>query len=354
MFNYLRSHNMLQKIFLIHIFSLLFLGSLLARDQVYIVGSSTVYPFATVVAENFGNKTGMKVPKVESTGSGGGMKLFCKGLGTKHPDITNSSRRIKFNELKSCKDNDIELIEVKIGYDGIVLANSKESKPLKLTSRQIFLALAKEVPAGNKEGGKLIANPNKKWSDISKSLPDIAIEVLGPPPTSGTRDAFQELAIEGGCKTFPVLKAIKNQDKKKYKSVCRAVREDGPFIEAGENDNLIVKKLIENPKALGIFGYSFLLENEDTLQGSVIDNAIPSFENIASNKYTISRPLYMYIKLAHVNVIPGIKEYVKEFTSLDSWGPDGYLEERGLISMPSAERNKFKKDTEELNSLTNL
>ncbi len=345
---------MFKKLFLLTLLNLVFLGTINARDQLYVVGSSTVYPFATVVAENFGNKTGIKVPKIESTGSGGGMKLFCKGLGTSHPDITNSSRRIKKSELENCKENGIELIEIKIGYDGIVLANSKKSKVMSLTSKQLFLALAKDIPEGNKEGGKLIPNPNKKWSDISDQLPDTPIEVLGPPPTSGTRDAFQELAIEGGCKTFPALKAIKKQDKKKYKATCRSIREDGPFIEAGENDNLIVKKLIENPRAFGVFGFSFLLENEDSLQGSIIDTAPPTFENIASKKYSVSRPLYIYVKLEHVNVIPGIKEFLNEFTSLDAWGPDGYLEERGLIAMSEDERSQFKKNATQLISLKKL
>ena len=215
---------MFKKLFLIVFFNIVFLGSMQARDQLYVVGSSTVYPFATVVAENFGQKSGMKVPKIESTGSGGGMKLFCKGLGTQHPDITNASRRVKKKEFKNCQKNGIDFVEVKVGYDGIVIANSKKSPVMALTKKQIFLALGKDVPEGNKEGGKLIPNPNKKWSDVDPSLPDIAIEVLGPPPTSGTRDAFQELAIEGGCKAFPELKAIKKQDKKKYKSICRAVR----------------------------------------------------------------------------------------------------------------------------------
>ena len=345
---------MKKSLIVIVVFNLFFIFNIIARDQIYVVGSSTVYPFATVVAENFGNKTGIKVPKIESTGSGGGMKLLCKGLGKSHPDITNSSRRIKKSELQNCKENGIELIEIKIGYDGIVLANSKESKVMNLTRKHLFLALAKNVPEGNKEGGKLIPNPNKKWSDISDQLPNTPIEVLGPPPTSGTRDAFQELAIEGGCKTFPALKAIKKQDKKKYKATCRLIREDGPFIEAGENDNLIVKKLIENPKAFGVFGFSFLLENEDTLQGSIIDKATPTFENISSKKYSVSRPLYIYVKLEHINVIPGIKEFLIEFTSLDAWGPEGYLEERGLIPMSVDERSQFKKNAEQLISLNKL
>ena len=323
-----------------------------ARDQISLVGSSTVYPFATVVAETFGKRQGFKVPKIESTGSGGGMKLFCKGLGTQHPDITNSSRRIKKREFIKCQDKGIDIIEIKIGYDGIVIANTKKSTQLNITKRQIFLALAKQVPEGNKEGGKLINNPNIKWSDIDSNLPDIKIEVLGPPPTSGTRDAFNELAIEGGCKTFPELKAIKKQDKKKYKALCRAVREDGAYIEAGENDNLIVQKLIENENAFGVFGFSFLIENEDKIQGSTVNGKAPTMENIADKSYGVSRPLYFYVKQAHVDVIPGIREFVKEFTSEDAWGPGGYLEDRGLIPMPDVERQKFAIDGANLNPLT--
>jgi len=322
-----------------------------ARDQINIVGSSTVYPFATVVAETYGKKTGMKVPKIESTGSGGGMKLFCKGLGTQHPDITNASRRIKKKEFIKCQDKGIDLIEVKVGYDGIVIANSKKSPVLNLTKKHIFLALGKQVPEGNKEGGKLVDNPNKKWSDVDPSLPNIKIEVLGPPPTSGTRDAFQELAIEGGCKQFPNLKAIKKQDKKKYKAICRAVREDGHFIEAGENDNLIVQKLVENENAFGVFGFSFLIENVEKIQGSLVDGVEPTMENIADKSYGVSRPLYFYIKQAHVDVIPGIREFVKEFTSEDTWGNGGYLEERGMIPMPDEERIKFSNDENNMNIL---
>ena len=345
---------MLKKLFFLSLLNFVFIYSVTSRDQINVVGSSTVYPFSTVVAENFGNKTGIKVPKIESTGSGGGMKLFCKGLGTGHPDITNASRRIKKNEFNQCKENGIDVVEIKVGYDGIVIANSKKAKLLNLTKRQIFLALAKQVPEGNKEGGSLVDNPNKKWSDIDPNLPNKKIEVLGPPPTSGTRDAFNELAIEGGCKTFPKLKAIKKQDKKKYKAICRAVREDGAFIEAGENDNLIVQKLVENENALGVFGFSFLIENEDKIQGSTVDGMAPTMETIADKSYGVSRPLYFYVKLAHVDVIPGIREFLEEYTSEDSWGPGGYLEERGMIPMPENEREFFKKNAEEIIPLTKL
>ena len=345
---------MLKKLFFLSLLNFVFIYSVTSRDQINVVGSSTVYPFSTVVAENFGNKTGIKVPKIESTGSGGGMKLFCKGLGTGHPDITNASRRIKKNEFNQCKENGIDVVEIKVGYDGIVIANSKKAKLLNLTKRQIFLALAKQVPEGNKEGGSLVDNPNKKWSDIDPNLPNKKIEVLGPPPTSGTRDAFNELAIEGGCKTFPKLKAIKKQDKKKYKAICRAVREDGAFIEAGENDNLIVQKLVENENAFGVFGFSFLIENEDKIQGSTVDGMAPTMETIADKSYGVSRPLYFYVKLAHVDVIPGIREFLEEYTSEDSWGPEGYLEERGMIPMPENEREFFKKNAEEIIPLTKL
>ena len=345
---------MLKKLFFLSLLNFVFIYSVTSRDQINVVGSSTVYPFSTVVAETFGNKTGIKVPKIESTGSGGGMKLFCKGLGTSHPDITNASRRIKKNEFNQCKENGIDVVEIKVGYDGIVIANSKKAKLLNLTKRQIFLALAKQVPEGNKEGGSLVDNPNKKWSDIDSNLPNKKIEVLGPPPTSGTRDAFNELAIEGGCKTFPKLKAIKKQDKKKYKAICRAVREDGAFIEAGENDNLIVQKLVENENAFGVFGFSFLIENEDKIQGSTVDGMAPTMETIADKSYGVSRPLYFYVKLAHVDVIPGIREFLEEFTSEDSWGPGGYLEERGMIPMPESEREFFKRNAEEIIPLTKL
>ena len=345
---------MLKKLFFLSLLNFVFIYSVTSRDQINVVGSSTVYPFSTVVAETFGNKTGIKVPKIESTGSGGGMKLFCKGLGTGHPDITNASRRIKKNEFNQCKENGIDVVEIKVGYDGIVIANSKKAKLLNLTKRQIFLALAKQVPEGNKEGGSLVDNPNKKWSDIDPNLPNKKIEVLGPPPTSGTRDAFNELAIEGGCKTFPKLKAIKKQDKKKYKAICRAVREDGAFIEAGENDNLIVQKLVENENAFGVFGFSFLIENEDKIQGSTVDGIAPTMETIADKSYGVSRPLYFYVKLAHVDVIPGIREFLAEYTSDDSWGPGGYLEERGMIPMPENEREFFKKNAEEIIPLTKL
>jgi len=319
-----------------------FAGLAQARDQIRIVGSSTVYPFATVVAEQFGKTTKFKTPVIESTGSGGGLKLFCSGIGTEHPDITNASRAIKKSEIERCAKNGItEITEIKVGYDGIVIANSKTAPLAKLSKKNIFLALAKDVPNGK---GGLMANPYKNWSDIDKSLPNQKIEVLGPPPTSGTRDAFVELAMEGGCKKFDFIKAMKKKDKKKYKAICHSIREDGAFIEAGENDVLIVRKLEANPKAFGIFGFSFLDQNADKVQGSLVDGKSPTFENIASGAYGVSRPLFFYVKNAHAGTIPGIKEYLAEFTSEKAWGDEGYLADKGLIPMPEAERKKYQKD----------
>ncbi|MCK5829089.1 MAG: PstS family phosphate ABC transporter substrate-binding protein [Methylococcales bacterium] len=307
------------------------------RDYIEIVGSSTVYPFATVVAETFGKKTKFKTPKIESTGSGGGFKLFCSGNGINTPDITNSSRRIKKSEVESCAKNGVtNITEIQVGFDGIAIANAKKGKALNLTSKDIFLALAKKVP-GDKEG-VLIANPYQTWKDVNSELPSTKIEVLGPPPTSGTRDAFAELALEGGCKTFDWIKALKKQDKNKYKTICHTVREDGAYIEAGENDNLIVQKLEKNPNALGVFGFSFLDQNSDKVKGAIIDGVDITFENIADGKYPISRPLFFYVKNDHVGKVPGIAEFITEFTSDETWGEEGYLTEKGLIPLGEAER----------------
>ena len=313
-----------------------------ARDQIRIVGSSTVFPFSTAVAEQFGKTTKFKTPVVESTGSGGGLKLFCAGIGAQHPDMTNASRRIKKSEVERCAKNGVtDVVEIKVGYDGIVMANSKAAKQMKISREQIFLALAKDVPAGE---GKLIPNPHKTWKDVDASLPDIKIEVLGPPPTSGTRDAFAELAMEGGCKKIGWIKDMKKTDKKKYKAICHSIREDGAYVEAGENDVLIVRKLEANPNAFGVFGYSFLDQNADKIQGSLIDGKAPTFDAISDGSYPVSRPLYFYVKKAHVGSIPGMKEYVAEFTADKAFGPDGYLTDKGLIPMGDKERKKFRED----------
>ncbi len=307
-------------------------GAAHARDQIRIVGSSTVFPFASKVVEEFGKTTKFKTPVIESTGSGGGIKLFCAGVGVNTPDITNASRRIKASEVKKCATNGVSAItEVKVGFDGIVMANAKSAPVFKLTRKEIFMALAKQVPVN----GKLVENPYTRWNQINAALPNTKIEVLGPPPTSGTRDAFVELVMREGAKKFPMIKALK---KKPFRQVSDAMREDGVFIEAGENDNLIVQKLEANPAALGIFGFSFLDQNKDKLHGSLVEGKEPTFENIAGGAYPVSRSLYFYVKNAHVGKIPGIKEYVREFTAEKAWGDMGYLVEKGLIPLPATER----------------
>ena len=338
-----------------------------ARDYISIVGSSTVYPFATVVAERFGKSTNFKTPKIESTGSGGGLKLFCQGVGVNHPDITNASRRIKSSEVSLCAKNGIDdIVEVLIGYDGIVIGNSNKSKQMEISRKDLFVALAKRIP--NPDGSAtLIDNPHKLWSDVNPALPATAIEVLGPPPTSGTRDAFAELAMEGGCKKFGWIANLKKESKaekklgnkaeasklkNQYKSICHTVREDGTFIEAGENDNLIVQKLNGNKNALGIFGFSFLDQNSDQIQGSKIDGEEPTFDTIADGSYPVSRPLYFYVKKDHMGTIPGMKEYLSEFTSEKAFGEEGYLTEKGMIPLGDSERAAVASDVKTLKNLS--
>lgn len=321
-------------------------GAAQARDQIRIVGSSTVFPFSTAVAEQFGKTSNFKTPVVESTGSGGGLKLFCSGVGTEHPDITNASRRIKKSEVEKCHANGITVVEVKVGFDGIVLGNSKNGPSFAISRQQLFLALAAKVPGPD---GALIDNPYKNWSDIDASLPNEKIEVLGPPPTSGTRDAFLELVMEPGGEAFPAIEAL---DKKAKKVALQSIREDGAFIEAGENDNLIVQKLEANPKAVGIFGFSFMDQNADKIKGAIVDGKLPTFENISSGEYPVSRSLYFYVKKEHVGVVPGIAEFVAEFTSKDAAGEEGYLVDKGLIPLPAAELEKFRKAGAELTPIS--
>ena len=321
------------------------------RDYVYIVGSSTVYPFATVVAERFGRGSEFKTPKVESTGSGGGLKLFCDGVGVDFPDVTNSSRAIKQSEIDNCAANGVtEIVEVKIGYDGIVMANALGADSVELSRADIFMALAKEVP-GEVEG-ELVENPYETWAEVNPALPATRIEVLGPPPTSGTRDAFVELAMEGGCKSVAWIAALKKSDKDRYKAICHTIREDGAFVEAGENDNLIVQKLEANPNAFGIFGFSFLDQNMEKVKGAPVDGVSPTFDAIADGDYPVSRPLYFYAKKAHVDVIPGLRGFLREFTSERAWGDEGYLSERGLIPMPDDERSQVAAAVRDLTPLS--
>jgi len=321
-----------------------------ARDYIEIVGSSTVFPFATVVAETFGKKTGMPTPKIESTGSGGGMKLFCKGDGIDTPDITNSSRRIKMSEFEQCHKNGVtDITEVLVGFDGIAIANSRIGANFNaLTRKSLYLALAAKVPASatgktwNKE--EMIDNPFTNWNEIDSNLPNVAIKVLGPPPTSGTRDALQELAVEGGCKKFPHMKAMKKTNKNEYKKLCRTIREDGKYVEMGENDNLIISKLVNDKNTLGIFGFSFLDQNAEKVKGADIDGSPINFENIASGDYPVSRPLYFYVKNSHRGKIRGMDEFINEFVDEDTFGEEGYLVDKGLIPSPEARRAQFTAD----------
>ena len=314
------------------------------RDYISIVGSSTVYPFSTVTAERFGRATDFRTPKVESTGSGGGLKLFCSGVGSNTPDITNSSRQIKSSEIELCAKNGVtDVVELMIGYDGIVLANSVKSPRMEITLKEVYLALAKVVP-DPKNPDALIENPYKTWNQINPAFPATAIEVLGPPPTSGTRDAFVELGMEGGCSQFPQISALKKTDEKKFKAVCHGLREDGAFVEAGENDNLIVQKLTASPNAFGIFGFSFLEENHDKVQGSIINGKEPTYDAISEGSYPVSRSMFVYAKKAHVGVIPGLQEFLLEMTSVRAMGEDGYMAEKGMITLS----DEMRKDAEEI------
>lgn len=325
-----------------------FASSVHARDSISVVGSSTVFPFATVVAERFGRTTDFATPKIESTGSGGGLKLFCSGIGVNTPDITNASRRIKASEFEMCQENGVtDVVEVLIGFDGIAVANSIEAEQLDMSTTDLFLSLAKMVP--NPDGSDtLVENPYKQWSDINPDLPAINIEVLGPPPTSGTRDAFLELAMEAGCEEFEF---ISNMEENDFKQACHTMREDGVYVEAGENDNLIVQKLEANPNAVGIFGYSFLEQNDDKVQSSIINGHAAEFDAIASGDYSISRPLYFYVKAQHVGTVPGIEEYLAEFTSERAWGEDGYLVDKGMIPLQDEQRAEM---AAQVTSLENL
>jgi phosphate transport system substrate-binding protein len=314
-----------------------FAGEALARDQIRIVGSSTVFPFTTAVAEQFGAKTGMKTPVVESTGTGGGMKLFCAGIGENHPDFTNASRRIKESEVADCAKNGVNgIVEIKIGYDGIAVAHSKAGPDFDLTLGQLWLALAKEVPVN----GALVPNPYKSWNEIDPALPATKIEVLGPPPTSGTRDSFVELGLDAGChEAYPAAKELKGDA---LKATCQTIREDGAFIEAGENDNLIVQKLIANPNAIGVFGFSFLDQNTDTLKSVKLDGVPADFETIRAGQYPMARSMYVYGKIAHVGVVPGMREFIDEYTSDAATGEDGYLADKGLVPLPADEHKAVR------------
>ena len=319
----------------------------MARDYISIAGSSTVLPFATIVAEQLGNNPSFKTPVVESGGSSVGKKGVCEGVGTEYIDIGNASSRMKPGELGFCNSNGVAITEVKVGYDGIVIANSKDGIPLIISKADLGRALTAKIP---QEDGTWIDNPYKKWSDINPDLPDLEIRVMGPPTTSGTRASYVEMVNEKGyCKKDPIAKAALKASGEKAK-VCRAMRTDGAFIEAGEQDNLIVQKLKDDPTTYGIFGFSYLDQNSDTLQGAVVDGTEPTFENIADGKYAVSRDLFFYVKHEHIGVIPGVQEYMKEWTK--HWGEDGILADAGMIPMPEQERMEMIRRMETLPVLT--
>lgn len=307
-----------------------------ARDSISIAGSSTVLPFARIIAEQLGKNPNFKTPVVESGGSSVGKKGVCDGVGTKFIDIGNASSRMKVKELEYCEKNGVKLTEIKVGYDGIVVANSKKGKVLNISKSDLGKALTANVAIN----GKLVDNPYKKWSDVNPSLPNVDIRVYGPPTTSGTRASFAEMVNEKGyCKKDADAKAALKAAGMKAKK-CRAMRTDGAFVEAGEQDNLIVQKLNEDTTAYGIFGFSYLDQNSDTLQGAVISKTAPTFENIAGNNYSVSRALYYYVKHQHIGVVPGVNEYMAEWTK--HWGNDGALSDAGMIPMPKSERDKYK------------
>lgn len=304
-----------------------------ARDEIRVVGSSTVFPYSQAAAEQFGNVSDFPAPIVESTGTGGGMQIFCGGIGEAHADLTGASRAMKASEYELCVQNGVtDITEVQIGSDGLSIAVSRDSEfDWDLTEAQVYLGLAAEVMVN----GELVANPHMKWSDVDTSLPNVDILAYGPPPTSGTRDAFVELAMVDGCLDIPEIEAMGEDWAEEN---CARMRQDGPFVEAGENDNLIVQRLQADSNALGIFGYSFLFENSDTLKAVAIEGVTPSFETIESGEYDISRPLFFYVKNAHRGVIPGLQEFVEEYTSEDAMGPGGYLSERGMVPLGDAKR----------------
>ncbi|MEN9873118.1 MAG: hypothetical protein RL186_15 [Pseudomonadota bacterium] len=312
-------------------------GQEAGRNRVAVVGSSTLFPFSAAAAEQFSARGRFKTPRVESTGTGGGFSIFCRGLGPGLPDIANASRRIKKGEFETCAKNGVtQIVEVKIGYDGIVIATAKGGPALDLTKFEIYQALAKELysPAT----GGFVANPNTRWSQINPKLPDIKIDVMGPPPTSGTRDAFVELVMEKGALDQPELKALKESDEKAFKARATTLREDGAWKDSGENDNLIVQALSRSPEQFGVFGFSSFEENLDRLQAANLNGVVPSAEAIIAGDYAASRSLYFYIKKAHVGVIPGVQEFAIELLSDHAAGLRGYLRGRGMIPLEPSER----------------
>jgi phosphate transport system substrate-binding protein len=309
------------------------------RNQVWAAGSSTVFPFATRVAENVARTSGGQAAKVESLGTGGGIKLFCGGTGAGFPDVANASRPMKKSEYDQCVANGVtDIVELKIGFDGIVIANAKSGPAYDFKLDQVYRGLAAEVPGGS----GFVKNAAKGWKDVDPALPGQSILVYGPPPTSGTRDAFVELAMEKGAAKLPAMAALKASDEEEFKAKSHTLRSDGAWVDAGENDNAIVQTLTKTPNALGVFGYSFMEENMDTVKAATVDGVAPTFETISNGTYPISRSLYIYVKKANVGVTPGLREYVEAFTSDAATGKGGYLQQRGLIPLPADQHAAMK------------
>jgi phosphate transport system substrate-binding protein len=309
-----------------------------ARDQIRIVGSSTVFPFTTAVAEQFGRAGRFRTPVVESTGTGGGIRLFCAGIGPAHPDFVNASRPMTASEFDTCQRNGVtEIVRMPIGFDGIVLAVRKGATTFDLTPEQIWKAFARQVPVN----GQLVANPHQRWNQVDPALPDIPIQVIGPPATSGTRDAFAELVMDVGCRNVPEIRAI--EDRRARQEACQTLREDGRYIDGGENDNLIVQRLVADRTGLiGLFGFSFLDQNRDKIEGLTINRIAPTYEHIASGKYPVARSLFVYAKRAHVDVIPGMREFIAEYMSERAMGDAGYLLPKGLITLAAEKRREAR------------
>lgn len=313
------------------------------RNYVVVVGSSTAYPLVTAVAERFARGSSFKSPKVESTGSGGGLKQFCAGNGARTPDIVMTSRRMKRSEFERCRANGAgRIAELKIGYDGIVVVDALEGPGLRLSATELYLALAKQVPD---PGGArlLVANPYTNWHQIADHLPDQVIRILGPPPTSGTRDRLAEVGMQAGCMALPLVAGLPDD---RRKSVCQAVREDGVYVESGENDRLMVRKLVDDPAAVGILGFNFLDRNRDKIQAASIEGIYPTFEAIESDRYLLTRPLFLYVKVDHAGIVPGLVEFVAEFVAEGTWGDEGYLIDKGLIPMPADERSRWSRNAD--------
>ena len=319
------------------------------RDQVWAAGSSTVFPFSTRVAENVAKTTGGKAAKIESLGTGGGFKLFCSGTGAAYPDIANASRAIKKSEFDACVEKGVtDIIEIKIGYDGIVIANAKSGPTYKFTSEEVYRGLAAELPSPT----GYAKNTAKNWKEVNPALPAQQILVYGPPPTSGTRDAFAELALEKGARKIPTLETLRGADENAFKAKAHTIRSDGAWVDAGENDNAIVQTLTKTPNALGVFGYSFLENNMDTVKAATVDGVAPSFETISNGSYPVSRSLYIYVKKANIGVTPGLREFVDAFVSDGATGKGGYLQQRGLIPLHADEHAAQKEAVTALKTIT--